>query len=151
MGRKLLVAIVAALALPALSAAAHAPKHAKLGTKLTKPTARASAANAPSTLTVGKQSDSCPSPDFLRIRDAIRAAHAGDTISICAGTYAEGPGTPGTTVLTINKDLTLRGAGADQVTIEPTSGGAKRIVPAHPDLRDGHGVIIAIVGQKQNR
>ena len=54
-----------------------------------------------------------------RIGDAIEDAAPGDTISICPGTYAEGPGTPGTSVLTIHKDLTLRWAGANQVTIQP--------------------------------
>ncbi len=50
---------------------------------------------------------------------------------------AKGPGTPGTSVLTIHKDLTLRGAGADQVTIEPRSVGEKRIAEDNPDIRNG--------------
>ena len=53
-------------------------------------------------------------------------------------------------MLTIHKDLTLRGAGADQVTIEPRSVGEKRIAADNPDLRDGLGVIVAVIGGKNN-
>jgi hypothetical protein len=104
----------------------------------------------PTTLTVGQRSASCPNPGYQRIGDAIEDAAPGDTISICRGTYAEGPGTPGTSVLTIHKDLTLRGAGADQVTIEPRSLGEKRIAADDPDLRDGLGVIVAVIGGTNN-
>src|SRR4051812_4789818 len=104
----------------------------------------------PKTLTVGQQSQSCPDPGYLRILDAIEDAAPGDTISICPGTYAEGPGTPGISALSIHKDLTLRGAGADQVTIEPRSVGEKRIAADNPDLRNGNGAIIAVIGSKAN-
>jgi len=102
------------------------------------------------TLTVGQQSASCPSPDYGLIGSAIEDAAPGDTIAICPGTYAEGPGTPGTSVLTIRKDLTLRGAGADQVTIEPRSVGDKRIAADQQDLRNGLGVIVAVIGGKNH-
>ena len=128
MTRKLVLVAVAALAALAVAASAE-------GT-------------SPSTLTVGKSGPNCPHPGYLRIRDAIRDAAPGDTISICPGTYAEGPGTPGTSVLTINKDLTLRGAGAEQVTIEPRQVDGNRIAADDPDLRDGRGVIIAVIGNK---
>ena len=131
MAGKLVLVVVAAMA--ALAAVAGA---------------QGEASSAPSTLVVGKQSASCPSPGYLRIRDAIRDAVAGDTISICPGTYAEGPGEHGTSVLTISKDLTLRGAGADLVTIEPRHVGDNRIAADDPDLRDGRGVIIAVIGNK---
>ncbi len=130
MARKLAVVLVAALATLITSAAAQG--------------------SHPKTLTVGQQSASCPNPGYQRIGDAIEDAAPGDTIAICPGTYAEGPGTPGTSVLTIHKDLTLRGAGADQVTIEPTSVGEKRIAADNPDLRDGLGVIVAVIGGKNN-
>ncbi|HET7760079.1 MAG TPA: hypothetical protein VFK62_09160 [Gaiellaceae bacterium] len=113
-------------------------------------TAAAQGGSRPKTLTVGQQSASCPKPGYQRIGDAIEDAAPGDTIAICPGTYAEGPGTPGTSVLTIRKDLTLRGAGADQVTIEPTSVGQKRIAADSQDLRDGRGVIVAVIGGKNN-
>ncbi|HEX3669017.1 MAG TPA: hypothetical protein VHY55_07685 [Acidimicrobiia bacterium] len=130
MRRKLVVLLTALFAMLTVSAAAQ-------GTH-------------PKTLTVGQQSQSCPDPGYLRILDAIEDAAPGDTISICPGTYAEGPGTPGTSALSIHKDLTLRGAGADQVTIEPRSVGEKRIAADNPDLRDGHGAIIAAIGSKAN-
>ena len=61
----------------------------------------------------------CPNAGYTKIRDAVDAAHAGDTILVCAGTYAEGPGTPGSTAVPITKSLTIRGAGADLVSISP--------------------------------
>ncbi len=134
--RKLVVVLAAMLAMLTATSAAQ-------GTL-----AESSGVASPTTLTVGKQSASCPSPGYLRIRDAIRDAQDGDTIAICPGTYAEGPGTPGTSVLTINKNLTLRGAGADQVTIEPRHVDENRIAADDPDLRDGRGVIIAVIGNK---
>ncbi len=130
MARKLAVVLVAALA--------------------TLMTTAAAKGSHPKTLTVGQQSASCPNPGYERIGDAIEDAAPGDTIAICPGTYAEGPGTPGTSVLTIHKDLTLRGAGADQVTIEPRSVGEKRMAADNPDLRDGLGVIVAVIGGKNN-
>ena len=133
MGGKLVVVLVALLATLAVSGSAQG----------TKPGPGA-------TLTVGRQSASCPSPDYLRIRDAIDHAKAGDTIAICPGTYAEGPGMPGTSGLMIDKNLTIRGAGADQVTIEPTSVGAKRIAPDEQNLRSGKGAIIAVLGDKSS-
>ena len=89
MARKLAVVLVAALA--------------------TLMTTAAAKGSHPKTLTVGQQSASCPNPGYERIGDAIEDAAPGDTIAICPGTYAEGPGTPGTSVLTIHKDLTLAG------------------------------------------
>ena len=130
MARKLAIVLVAALA--------------------TMTTAAVARGGHPKTLTVGQQSATCPNPGYERIGDAIEDAAPGDTIAICPGTYAEGVGTPGTSALTIHKDLNLRGAGADQVTIEPTSVGEKRIAADHPDLRDGLGVIIAVIGGKNN-
>lgn len=106
--------------------------------------------HAPATLTVGEQGDGCPSPDFRHIQDAVDAAAAGDTIVICPGTYVEGAGMPNTTALKITKDLTLRGAGADQVTIEPKSVGEMRIAADAPNLRNGHGVIVAVFGAKSD-
>ncbi len=138
MTRKLVVAIFAGLTVLTGASAARGTLQEQ----------ESSSAASPTTLTVGKQSASCPDPGYLRIRDAIRDALDGDTIAICPGTYAEGPGTPGTSVLTINKNLTLRGAGADQVTIEPRHVDENRIAADDQDLRDGRGVIIAVVGNK---
>ena len=74
------------------------------------------------------------------------------TVLICPGTYVEGTGLQGTNALTISKDLTLIGAGGDQVTVEPrkspASGG--QIATANPDIRAGKGDILAAVGRVQN-
>lgn len=51
---------------------------------------------------VGTASPTCPSPSFATVQPAITAAAPGDTIYICAGTYA-GP-------ISVNKDLTLLGS-----------------------------------------
>jgi hypothetical protein len=100
------------------------------------------------TLIVDDNRVQCPGAGYTRIRDAISAAHDGDTIAVCAGTYAEGPGTVGSTALTITKSLTIRGAGADQVTIEPRHAKDNRIAESNPDIRNGKGVIIVALGDK---
>ena len=62
---------------------------------------------------------------------------------VCAGTYAEGPGTPGSAALIIQKSLTLTGAGADLVTVEPKSiGDNPRIAGDDPTLRSYEGDIV---------
>ena len=137
MGRKLCVALVASLTVLALTAGAQGSAHAKRALK-----------TVGATLVVDNDRKDCPSAGYIRIRDAIQHAHAGDTIRICAGTYAEGTGLPGSSVLTINKNLTIRGDGADEVTIEPRHVGSNRIAETNPDIRNGKGVIIAILGQK---
>src|SRR5262245_47580941 len=68
----------------------------------------ARAAGPPSqTLTVGNCSDGA---SFPAIQQAVDAAHPGDTVKVCPGTYAEGSGQPGSNALTITKSLTLAGA-----------------------------------------
>ena len=100
------------------------------------------------TLTVDDDKADCPAAAFTSVQAAVDAAAAGDTVVICKGDYAEGAGTPGTNALTITKTLTLKGAGADLVTITPeglaVAGG--RILEDAPDLRNGVGDIVAIVG-----
>ena len=71
----------------------------------------------------------------------------GDTVIICDGTYSEGSGQVGSNAVTITKSLTIKGAGADKVTIRPTRvDPARQIASASPDLRDGVGSIIAVNG-----
>ena len=132
MAGKLVLVVVAAMAALAMVAGA-----------------QGEASSAPSTLVVGKQSASCPEPGVLAHsrRDSRRGGRATRSRSARART-PKGRETPGTSVLTISKDLTLRGAGADQVTIEPRQVGDNRIAADDPDLRDGRGVIIAVVGNK---
>src|SRR3954451_3925453 len=132
MGRKLCVALVASLTMLALAAGAEGSAHAKRALK-----------TVGATLVVDNDRKDCPSAGYIRIRDAIQHAHSGDTIRICAGTYAEGTGTPNSNALTLNnKNLTIHGDGADVVTIEPRHTGSSRIAPNTPDLRGGKGAII---------
>jgi Bacterial Ig domain len=100
------------------------------------------------TLSVDDDHADCPAAAYSSIQAAVDAAAPNDTVVICPGTYAEGSGAVGTNALTIEKNLTLRGAGADLVTITPRStvpvGG--RIMEDAPDLRNGVGDIIAVDG-----
>ncbi len=113
---------------------------------------QAQAAGPPTTLTVGKDLATCPPAEFDTIQSAINAARPGATVVICPGTYVEGTGLRGSNALTITKDLTLEGAGADQVTIEPRRSPAShgQIAPANPDIRSGKGDILAVVGDVQS-
>lgn len=114
-------------------------------------TSPAQAVGPPATLTVGQDLATCPAAHFRTIQSAINAARPGDTVIICPGIYVEGSGLRGTNALTITKDLTLAGAGADQVTIEPRNSPAShgQIAETNPDIRDGKGDILAVVGQVQ--
>jgi len=90
----------------------------------------------------------CPAAAFTSVQAAVDAAKTGDTIAICPGKYAEGTGAPGTNALTITKSLTLQGAGADLVSISPKANPLVRgsIIEENPDIRNGVGDIVAIVG-----
>jgi nitrous oxidase accessory protein NosD len=93
------------------------------------------------TLVVDAGTSECPNAAFDTVRDAVAAAAtAGDTIAICPGVYREAGG-----VEIIGKSLTLRGAGADRVRIEPT---ADLRDPAPPggiyEPRDDEGNVIAV-------
>jgi hypothetical protein len=100
------------------------------------------------THTVDDDKADCPAAAFTSIQAAIDAAASGDTIAICKGDYVEGSGAPGTNALTITKSLTLKGAGADFVSITPraSSVNSGRILETTADLRNGLGDIVAIVG-----
>ena len=77
----------------------------------------------------------CPSAPYSSIQAAIDAAGPGDTVTVCPGSYIEGSGAPGTNALTISKSLTIKGAGADLVSIKPRAG-AQIIEPAQ-NIRNG--------------
>jgi len=100
------------------------------------------------THTVDDDKADCPAAAFTSIQAAIDAAAAGDTIAICKGDYAEGTGARGTNAVTITKSLTLKGAGADLVSISPKANPLVRgsIIEDAPDIRNGVGDIVAIVG-----
>ena len=124
--RKLTASFAAALAVAGIGFTAGAPAHA--------------AGPPPRTLTVGNCSDGV---SFPAIQPAVDAAHPGDTVRICPGSYAEGSGQPGSNAVTIAESLTLAGAG--QVTIKPRNNGG-RIAEDSPGIRDGKGDIIAVTG-----
>lgn len=81
----------------------------------------APAASQAAQLTVDDNATDCPAAGFTSIQTAITAATAGDIISICPGTYTS-PALTGGSGLLVNKPLTIRGAGADLVTIRPPAG-----------------------------
>jgi hypothetical protein len=107
----------------------------------------ASSAGA-ATLSVDDDGADCPAAPYTSIQSAVDAAAPGDTVTVCAGDYEEGPGTVGSNALLITKNLTLKGAGADLVHVSPkassTAGG--RIMEETPDLRNGLGDVVAVVG-----
>jgi hypothetical protein len=97
------------------------------------------------TLSVDDNLQDCPAAGFTSIQSAVTAATAGDTVAVCPGTYVEGASTGGTTAinaLTVDKNLTIRGAGADLVRIVPRG----RIAANTPVVRNTTGAIIAATG-----
>ncbi len=79
----------------------------------------AAPATLAATLSVDDDRQECTAAAFTSVQDAIDAAAPGDTVAICPGTYSEGTGNANTNAITVNKTLTLKGAGADLVTISP--------------------------------
>ena len=89
----------------------------------------------------------CPSGcPYTKIQAAVEAASSGDTITVDPGTYVEGSGRPGTSSLTIAKSLTIDGAGAGLVTIEPAPGtiGNNGSAGNSPARYDAAGNVVAI-------
>ncbi len=78
----------------------------------------ASAAQA-ATISVDDDRQDCTAAAFTSVQDAIDAAAPGDTVTICPGHYVEGTGDANSNAVTVDKTLTLKGAGADLVTISP--------------------------------
>jgi hypothetical protein len=105
------------------------------------------AANA-ATVAVDDDHAQCPAAQFASIQAAVNAVSPGDTVAVCPGRYVEGNGAPGTNALTITKSLTIKGAGADVVVIQPRrstpTGG--QIAEGRMDIRNGVGDIVSIQG-----
>jgi hypothetical protein len=145
--RKLLAAFAGSLVAVGLGLAAGAQG---------APTVVSGALAKPETLVVSpdpkkdRKDNTCPNARFHSIAEAIDHAKRGDTVYVCAGDYAEGSGKPGSDALKIDKDLTLVGAGADQVTVSPKKAGEGRIAENKPKLRNGKGDIVAVVGKKDD-
>lgn len=97
------------------------------------------------TLSVDDDGSECPAAPYASIQAAVDAADPGDTVAVCPGTYAEGTGEVATNALTIAKSLTLKGAGADLVTIRP-AGSGQIAEGGTPDLRNGIGDIVVVRG-----
>ncbi len=100
------------------------------------------------TLSVDDDRQDCTAAGYTSIQDAIDDAAPADTIVICPGSYAEGNGSANTNGLTIGKSLTLKGAGADLVTISPRRyAGNDGVIADDPqDIRRPTGNIVTAVG-----
>jgi hypothetical protein len=105
-------------------------------------------AQADSTWYVGSASDGCPNAQFSDLTSAVTYAQSHDIIRVCPGTYTVGPAsttTPTATTqgLVIDKALTIIGAGASKVTIEP----ATNLVSATSttdNVRDQYGNVVTV-------
>jgi hypothetical protein len=117
----------------------------------------APAAASASTWTVDDDRAQCPSAGFTTIQKAVDQAAPWDTVVVCDGVYRE-QSTPYTSVnspaqagsrngLTITKPLTIRGAGADKVTIMPATALGDSLAGTEPYLRDGGGNVITVSRQ----
>jgi hypothetical protein len=104
-------------------------------------------ANA-ATLAVDDDGAQCPAAQFATVQAAVDAAAPGDTVAVCPGVYVEGTGAVGSDALTIEKSLTIKGAGADLVTIEParSSPTGGQIAETPMDIRDKKGDIVLAAG-----
>jgi hypothetical protein len=106
------------------------------------------AAAQAATLSVDNDGQQCPAAPYTSIQAAVDAASPGDTIAICPGVYVEGSGAPGTNAVTISKSLTIKGAGADMVAIEPRrstpTGG--QIAESNMNIRNGVGDVVSVIG-----
>src|SRR5215207_1810097 len=112
------------------------------GTLLTASTAPAA------TLSVDDDRHDCTAAGFTSIQEAIDAAAPGDIIAICPGRYVEGNGAANSNALTVAKSLTLKGAGADLVTISPRRyDGNDGVIAEDPqNIRYPSGNIVTAIG-----
>ncbi len=95
----------------------------------------------------------CPAAQYSSIQAAVDAARAGDTIAVCPGDYVEGSGEAGSNALLIQKSLTIKGAGADEVKITPrasTPVSGQILESGTGSLHNGVGDIVAVVGAPTN-
>lgn len=112
--------------------------------------------DGPTTWTVDDDKVQCPDAGFTSIQEAVDFASPWDTIVVCEGVYEEsstpvfGSGNPVATGakngLTITKPLTIKGAGAEKVTIMPDQS-LDSLAGLVPYLRDGGGNVITVSRQ----
>lgn len=117
----------------------------------------APAAAGASTWTVDDDRAQCPSAGFTSVQAAVDQAAPWDTVVVCDGVYREAstpythPNSPAQAGsrngLTITKPLTIRGAGADKVTIMPATALGDSLAGTEPYLRDGGGNVITVSRQ----
>ncbi len=119
----------------------------------------APAAASASTWTVDDDRAQCPNAAFTSVQEAIDQAAPHDTVVICDGLYREASPAPpygnaqsyvqpgARSAVTITKPLTIRGAGADKVTIEPAAALGDTLAGTQPYLRDGGGNVITVSRQ----
>jgi len=103
------------------------------------------AAAKPRTLTVDDNRQDCPNAKFTSLQKAVDEAKRDDVVAVCAGTYVVGDEEHG---LVVDEDVTIRGAGADRVTIVPRGG--DEFVPEGGRLRDGKGAIVLVKGSPEH-
>lgn len=115
------------------------------------------AAAQASTWTVDDDRQECPGARYGSIQAAVDQAAPWDTLIVCPGLYEE-QSTPFTHAnspaqagsrngLTITKPLTIKGAGADKVTIRPSPALGSTLAGTAPYLRDGGGNVVTISRQ----
>ncbi|MEV6301241.1 Ig-like domain-containing protein [Actinoplanes sp. NPDC051861] len=108
------------------------------------------------TWTVDDDRAQCPNAQFTSIQTAVDHASPWDTVVVCDGVYQESSTPVNATSnpvqtgarngLTINKPLTIKGTGADRVTIEPVQS-LGTLAGTQPYLRDGGGNVITVSRQ----
>ena len=128
-----------------------------LGVLVLSATAVAPSVASASTFTVDDDRHDCPNAAFGSIQAAVDQAAPRDTVVVCPGVYlessipidsGENPVQPGArNGLTIDKPLTLIGAGADKVFIEPDPSLGSSLAGTAPYLRDGGGNVITVSRQ----
>jgi len=95
------------------------------------------------TITVDDDRAQCPLADEITLTAAVAAAANGDTVKVCAGTYTVPGGPAPSSGLKIEKNISIAGAGADKVFVEPVQGSGSMAQVA-PNPRDEYGNVITV-------
>ena len=98
---------------------------------------------AASTIKVDDNRVQCPLAEFTTLTAAVASASNGDTIHVCAGTYTVPSGSP-SSGLKIEKNLTIEGAGAGKVFVQPATEPGTSLAQTVPNPRDEYGNIITV-------
>lgn len=98
---------------------------------------------AAETIKVDDDRAQCPLAEYTALTAAVAKAANGDTIHVCAGTYTVPSGSP-SSGLKIEKNLTIEGAGAGKVFVQPATEPGTSLAQAAPNPRDEYGNIITV-------